>query len=630
MAKTSFYEGRIYRDDKTEIVNVDMAALPYELFDDEHPLFIASDVVMEKNKKKPLPDFSNVIVTGSFDCSSYIVTPKSVLPTGIKELKCLYSIKSLADLKGILPVSVRKVIIRNALLNSIIDSVKRNEKGPLEVARQFVKDNPTVTVISDKNVLLVDVLKQVTAEKATVSTKQTKKESVKPTVETKTDDWLSNEELIQIYKESSNVSGDLTDEDIERAIRISKSQKSYLNLEKRELMRADGAIISCVHRNEVPRILNFIQEYFKRDTTKAKKDFITGSERKTEQVTKQQVAPKYYFVGDKEVQETVIKKYIKNSVWKAVCNHCKNDIDKKIAFLQAIESINVRPVDTAGKKVCFIEDNSLKLSPTVTFKNAQWLSQGFGTLDDRARIIWCMNEHGFIATEYFEEHEKKQSVDYKKAIREKNVGVFTPDDTVFVSDLIKELTAEREAKQAVAATESEKIAAQVAEPVKSVVAEPVVEKTVTPVNVRTRQRIRREAVPTKTTTANPHTNKIKRQVQVLECAEQPLAEQKKESKSENVAVVAEQTAKDVPNDIVWTDFDSLHASFTVKIQEFNAAQSDLMAKLNAETNTDVALEYVQQLHGILFNKKRHEIVLNRLNTMKQELQKIKQDFSKQM
>lgn len=626
MAKTSFYEGRIYRDDKTEIISVDMAALPYELFDDEHPLIIKSDVVMENGKKNPLPNFSNVIVIGSFDCSSYTITPESVLPTGIKELKCLHSIKSLADLKGVLPVSVCKVVIRNALLNSI----KRNEKGALDIARQFVKDNPTVEVVSDKGILLADVFKEVMTEKATVSTEKTNKESVRPTVEAKTADWLSNEEIVEIYKASEDASTELTDKDIKRVIRIAKSTKSNLNLKKSEFECADGKIVSCVHCNEVPRVLKFIQKYFTRDTTKAKKDFITGAEQKTAQVAEQEVAPKCYFIGDKEVQEVVIRKYIKNNIWKAICNHCKNDTDKKLAFLQAIEVINVRPVDTAGKKVCFIENNSLKVSPTVTFKNAQWLSQGFGTLDDRARIIWCMNEHGFIATEYFEEHEKKQSVDYKKAIRDKDVNRFTLCDTVSVSDLIQELMAEREAKQAEAA-EIEKTVAPVAEPAKPVVSEPVVEKPAAfvteqaPVRGRVRKHIRRETVPTKTITVNPHTDKIKSQVQVLECSEQ-----KKETKPEDVAVTADLAVTCVSNDIVWTDFDSLHASFTVKIQEYSTMQSELMAKLNAEINTDAALEYVQQLHGVLFNKKRHEIVLNRLNAMKQELQKIKQDFSKQM
>jgi hypothetical protein len=298
--------------------------------------------------------------------------------------------------------------------------------------------------------------------------------------------------------------------------------------------------------------------------------------------------------------------------------------------LHAIEIINIRPVMTAGNGVYYIQDGTVQKSPTITFKNVQWLAQGFGTLDDRARIIWCMNEHGFIATEYFEEHEKKQSVDYKKAIRDKDVNRFTLCDTVSVSDLIQELMAEREAKQAEAA-EIEKTVVPVTEPAKPVVSEPVVEKPAAlvteqaPVRGRVRKRIRRETVPTKTITVNPHTDKIKSQVQVLECSEQ-----KKETKPEDVAVTADLAVTCVSNDIVWTDFDSLHASFIVKIQEYSTMQSELMAKLNAEINTDAALEYVQQLHGVLFNKKRHEIVLNRLNAMKQELQKIKQDFSKQM
>ena len=621
--KARIYEARIFKDGIAENISVDLTSLPYDKFDSEHPLFIQSDVDMgSRNGRPALPVFSNVIIQGAFDCSSYIISKGSILPVGITELTCLYSISSLADLKDVLPYSVRKLIVRNTILKAI----KENKNGELIVAQRFVKEFPNVEVVSDKKLSLSDILKAATVEKAPMPVKVAPVVSKKKEYEPKTAEWLSTDELINMFR-TEYPSVNITDKEIERFIRMARNAKSGLNLNKSERIY-EGKAFTCIHVDDASQAMDFVLQQLNRDTKANKQTAVKKSEPKTESVT-ETVAPAKTFVGSKEVQEIVIKKYIKNSVWKEVQKHCKNDLNKQLDFLHAIEIINIRPVMTAGNGVYYIQDGTVQKSPTIAFKNVQWLAQGFGTLDDRARIIWCMNEHGFIATEYFEEHEKKQSVDYKKAIRDKEVNKFTLNDTVSVSDLIKELTAERDAKQDV--TEVEKTAAPVAEPVKPVVSEPVTEKEVAPVTEQTsakgrvRQRIRKETVPAQVTTANPHTDKIKKQVQVLECSEP-----KKETKPENVAATADLDITDVSKDIVWDDFDSMHASFVVKIQEYNTMQSDLMAKLNAETNTDVALEYVQRLHGILFNKKRHEIVLDRLNAMKQELQKIKQEFSKQM
>ena len=609
MSKIKYYDARILKGDTVESISVNVKSLPYGKFGKGCPLFIKSDVVVENGKKKTLPDFSNVIILGAFDCSSYVITPESVLPEGISVLKCLHSINNLDDLLNKLPTSVQKVIVRHSLLND----VKRNKSQELDAAKRFIASYPKVEVISDKNVSLLDVIKETEKDKTVVVERNNKAKNSADeiVVEFKTADWLSNDEVVQFYKNSADKSTKFTDEDIERAVRVSKGRKSHLNLEKRELIRADGAIVSCVRCDDMPKIIEFIQNYLVCDTVKAKKALVTGSKQKTEQVAKQDAAPKYYFVGDKEVQETTIKKYIKNSVWKAISNHCKNDLDKKLAFLQAIESINVRPVDTAGKKVCFIEDNSLKISPTVTFKNAQWLSQGFGTLDDRARIIWCMNEHGFIATEYFEEHEKKQSVAYKQAIRDKEINRFTLYDTVAVSDLIQELTAERDAK--ISAEEmSAKTVVEIAEEA--------------PVKKQVRQRIHRDVKPAKATTVNPNADKIKSKVMVLGDVEQ-LSSHNDDATQDTGVVLEPESDK---NKIVWTDIDSVHAAFMVKVQGLNTEKAELLAKLTSETNTDDALGYTQQLQKVLCDKKKYETVLNKLNVMQQELQQIKQDFSNQM
>ena len=615
MAKTKFYDATIFSGDVTEYISVDMTALPYGKFNSEHPLLIKSDVVMENGKKKPLPDFSNVIIMGSFDCSSYTINADSKLPKGITELVCLHSVNGLDVLTKVVPSSVRKLVVRTAILNNI----KRNLDNALKIAQNFIEKHPYIIVTDGKSVLS-DVLKQLAAEQVVVPVEKEKSAPVQIQVERKTEAWLSMDELVCAYKQDKDALSDISDEDIQRAIRIARK-----DLNRRELMRADGAIINCVHQDDLPALVIAINQQQKRDSMQRNNVQKKEVTQKTEQVAKktvEQSSVAKFFVGNKEVQETAINKYIKNNVWKEIQKHCKNDLDRQLEFLESIEVINIKPVDTAGKKVCYIQDGILKTSPTVTFKNIQWLSQGFSTLDDRARIIWCMNEHGFIATEYFEEHEKKQAVDYKKAIRQKEVSGFTLDDTVSVSSLIAELTAERAAKQSAVVEDVTPEPAPVPEQTagQPVVTEPKKRARTTnkaetvPVKVA-RKRIPMSVASAKVTTVSPESDKVKNQVSVLS----------------SVAAPEPKMSSDVPSDVIkWNDYDSLHASFTVRLQGLNTVQSDLLQRLSHEINTDTALEYTQQLQDVLHKKQNCEKALEKLNALHQELQKLKQEYSNQI
>lgn len=607
MTKTKCYEATIFHDGTSENLCVDLLALPYEKFDAVHPLLIQSDVVMEKGKGKPLPDFSNVIIKGSFNCSSYAITLDTVLPNGITELICLHSINNLDVLNNILPPSVEKIVIRTALFNNI----KKDIDGALEIAQNFAKKHPYVIVTDGKN-NLSDVLQQIEAEKNIIQTEKLQEITEEIKVEKKTKDWLSTDELMSAYKQNQDAIHDISDEDLERSFRIVRKK-----FNKRELMREDGAVISCVHRNDIQDIVTAINQQNKRDILQSSnsqqkttaKNQTKSDEQKSEKGIKQNTTPQIC-VGTKEVQETVIKKYIKNNVWKEIQKHCKNDLDRQLSFLEAIEIINIKPIDTAGKKVCYIQDGTLKTSPTVTFKNIQWLTQGFGTQDDRSRIIWCMNEHGFIATEYFEEHEKKQSVDYKKAIRQKDVSCFTTKDTVSVSDLIKELSAKRDTKQ-INITET-------AQPEAETISKPATEDTVVSADKKT------EKTPTEPTSAGAasasHTEQpVQKRVRKRIACQQVTHVQTTDNKDHNVL-----------NNIKWIDYDSLHASFVVKIQDLNTTQSKLLQKLIHETQTDSALEYTHQLQIVLYKKQQCEKALNKLKNLNQKLQKLKQDYSKLM
>lgn len=623
MAKTRFYEARIFHKDGEEIINVDVASLPRGRFNKNQPLLITSDVVMDNGKKKALPDFSDVIITGGFDCSSYTITADSVLPNGITELTCLHSINSLDTLMENLPSSVRKVLVRTAVLNA----VKKDTDGALTAAKDFTTKYPNVVVTDGKSVLF-DILQEIARGKESVSTENVTTTPAKTEVASKTDDWLCTDELIVAYKQHESAVSDMSDEEIARAIRIVRK-----NFKKRELMRQDGAIVSCIHCDDMANLVDAINQQQKRNIMQQKQSVAETTPKKTEikpqTPVERQPAAQKFFVGNKEVQETVIKKYIKNSVWKSVCNHCKSDLDKKLAFLQAIEDINVRPVDTAGKQVCYVQDGMLKTSPTITFKNVQWLSQGFGTLDDRARIIWCMNEYGFIATEYFAEHEKKQSVDYKKAIRQKDISGITTDDTLSVSDLITQLTAERNNRLVNVADSSNSEPVQDTVSVPEIVHEPEQPATETVVN-EPKKRVRQRIVKSKVTGVKPSSDKKQKQVRVLESTKQtghkPII-----ISTELVTVSAGDSMQHKDYESVkWTDYESLHASFVVKLQDLNTTQAELLQKLLTEQNTDSALEYSQQLNSLLLAKKKCEQALVRLQVLNQELQQIKHDFENQI
>ena len=633
MAKKRLYDATVFRDGKAQNISVDITALPYGKFDFEHPLLIKSDVVMDNGKKKLLPDFSNVVIMGAFDCSSYTINADSKLPIGITELICLHSVNDLDVLTSVLPDSVRKVVVRTAILNSI----KKESDNALGLAQNFIEKYP-YTVVTDGKTVLSDVLNQLTVEQVGTSAEKVNSVPVQVQTEQKTDEWLSMDELIFAYKQDKDAISGISDENIQRAIRIVRKK-----LNKRELMREDGVMVNCIHRDELPSLVVAINQQQKRDSVQRANARQKEVAHKTEQVTEKSVrqtsVPKL-FVGNKELQKIVIKKYIKNNVWKEIQKHCKNDLDRQLEFLESIEVINIKPVDTAGKKVCYIQDGVLKTSSTVTFKNIQWLTQGFSTLDDRARIIWCMNEHGFIATEYFEEHEKKQSVDYKKAIRNKDVAGFTTVDTLSVSDLIKELTAEREAKQANAIESVCSDVICVPADVQSV--KPVVQKQ------QKRKRVRIHNKPNALDLSNVRVEKYDMKVENLADAQDVIAQEKQEcQKIANVIekdvvtaiesalwggiVASKQFVSGSNNvDLKWNDVDSLQASFTVMLSELNSKKSVIVSLLSSESNTENLLDYTADLRSVLEHKQVCEKTLCKLEQIKSELNQIRQDFLKLM
>ena len=306
MANKKLYEAHLIGKDGVKVDNVDMTCLPYDKINNLNKLYIEEDVNMGKGKKQPLPDMSNVVIHGSFNSSDWIITPDTVLPSGITELNCSHSIANLGVLIGLLDSTVQRVIIRPALFTNI----KNNIDGALECAQKFVARYPNIVVIDDKQKqTLVNVLKDVSQSKSNKTVKQNIPKPKKEVVAEKTADWLDRAELEQICVASPLLGGLLNDEELERYIRMAMSAKSGIKINKSSRLRADGVKVVCVHRDDVDAILNFMIEKYNENsqkrtaTSKPKEKSGKKPDNPREAKPVDTNAPQKVFVNDKELSE---------------------------------------------------------------------------------------------------------------------------------------------------------------------------------------------------------------------------------------------------------------------------------------------------------------------------------------
>lgn len=272
------------------------------------PVTIVEDVILKKGKKQPLPKFNNIVLDSkSLDCGNYILSKDSVLPNGITELFCLYSINGLIDLIGILPPSLKKVHVRNNIFNQLKDSEKR------KAAEEFIEKYPNVTVVDERNIELKDRLKNLEeVEKAAqesqlAKTKTKTNVSQKPT-EVKTDNDMSADDFVKIVQDNNLIIGQDSDT-LKRLFKIVRSQKSGLKIESYYRQREDGAIVVCVAKNKLSEIVECIQQKSAEQTKPKQSNKTVQSQEKHEEPTtvQQKTEPKKIFINGKEIKETKIE-----------------------------------------------------------------------------------------------------------------------------------------------------------------------------------------------------------------------------------------------------------------------------------------------------------------------------------
>ena len=662
MATKKLYEAHLIGKDGVKVDNVDMTCLPYDEINNLNKLYIEEDVDMGKGKKQPLPDMSNVVIHGSFNTSDWIITPGTVLPSGITELNCAHSINGLEVLMDILEPTVQTVVVRPAILNNI----KNDKDGALEIARKFVKKYPDVIVTDGKKLFLSELLEEIDKEKSNVIVEKvdvTPKQE-QETIGPKTPDWVDYTELEEICLKSPSWKGTLDRDVLKRCFRMALSEKSGVGkkINKSEKIR-DGVVVMCVHRDNVEAVSEFMCEKYKeKSQTSAKTEKAAKkSDKKTVERSAEKTiaanAPQKVFVNDKELSEIVIEKYIPESVLGQLA------LNDQITLLQEVAKVNIQPFELKKQQVHYIENGTVIRLPNLEFKNARVLSQKIQPRDNR-RIVWYMDGNKFYAVYYFAKHDK--SHEYNLALQADNAKI---DDVInFVKKNIADAkekgldisvngwlqrlsshVAEKESKKTkkrsaggAATTKTTKKSVP-----ESLPKQPVVnpEKVATPkgkgghppkaemvVSVKAQPVAEPVVASEVTKRKRPRFQKPIDLSHVKVFREGGIAVEDFATATNNVAEQEKQyliaTLFVSEKNLHWNDIDEMHETFTVRYSTAKGVAQKLVRQLSTETDTEKMLVATDKLQRVLKQKQFYEKALAKLNGFKSELNQMQQEYSK--
>ena len=414
-------------------ITVDMQALPYGRFDSEHPLVIVPAkkadgkriVCMGKYdsslKIRDLPDFTNVIISYAFDCSRFTINKSSVLPRGIKELICLQSINSLSDLPDDLPQTLKKIVVSPYILKQV-----KNKDDNLTYAKEFMAKYPDIDV-TDGAQSLFDIVKLAETSRVAapvVKQPQSTVHDVQNRLTEKTNELLSNKEVVELCKQDSYIASNMEGKEIERYVRIAKGDSSGLNLQIVDVANPNdkNSNMRCIYAADAQRVVDFVREThqdFKRthklsdDATKNTVD--TQPKTDVAASSEQSVSPNKLYVGDKEIEKIKIEKYIPENIIEHL-----SDADQ-LKMLREIDKINVKPFYTKKQDVYYVDENgAVGLSSNVKRKRSRVLSQGISSSDNR-RIVWYVDENVFYAAYFFAQHDKTPQ--YNLVIKANNTAI---------------------------------------------------------------------------------------------------------------------------------------------------------------------------------------------------------------
>lgn len=671
MAKT-LYDAGYQENGEPKVVPVDIFDLPYDKFSYEDPLWIMENVDMGKSKNQQWPDFSNVGIAGTFDCSNFTITADTVLPFSCHKLVCKYSINDLDVLIGKVPTEHEvefdgqlSIVVRPAILNNI----KKQVPSALDAARRFARRYPQVVVTDGKQTLskILEGIERNQQKSVAVTPVEPAVVATKPQIPVKTADWLSTDELAEECVYGSSAIENIDHSVLCRYLQQARSQKAGLPIRKQEMI-FNGAKITCVHIDGLQIIIDFVesqiianQERVTKAAKKSKKDVSATEKTKREIGT----VKKKCYAGDTELKRVKIKKYILDSVWKDVCSACRKNKKLLLQILLDVDAINVIPkkYDEHNKVYYIKPDGTTGTMASLEYKSPYCFCQGFGSQKTNQRIVWGVSGSKFIAQYFFPQHDgDKVRTIYNQTIRTIDAGAdyaAAPEKYLLLSDLLDQFTGRpdddktdsldndvpetiSDDEKADASIVENASTPEIVDSVDVPSEQSVASQASTPDNVATLETVEPEPVvqdlPHKggrpriiRKTVEPTRKKFVsvKPVDKPEPKPEPKTEPETEPKPESVASqpqeqsVAEKTVPTSSSDAEWTEMYSVSYQYTERLQILSGIKTSLLMQMQREQDTCKLLAMSQELQNVLQRTIECESALNKIQQMQDVLQKLR-------
>lgn len=270
-------------------IRVDIYDLPYDKFDSQTPLIIFGDVVLADQTRTT--DLGDVQIMGSLDISKQkysIVLPKIIngkficrsnpqmrdiqtkrkkdifdenfiFPDGITEIDCSHSINSLAVLNGRIPTSVKKIIVADAILANIGDSIEKFTNATI-----FQQHYPHIEVIGEKKGKTLQETLHTTQTPVQIPSELLENPLEanidttvrKPEYAFKPHDFMDESDIFELFQKDENVkSFKILDSTLKRKIRKLMEKFDTKTFKDKK----SGTAVVCIKKSDASKLLALLK-----------------------------------------------------------------------------------------------------------------------------------------------------------------------------------------------------------------------------------------------------------------------------------------------------------------------------------------------------------------------------------
>ena len=219
-----------------------------------------------------------------------------------------------------------------------------------------------------------------------------------------------------------------------------------INTSVTEQKLLDSIPVLCVHKNNVPVVINAALDLMNKDKMRAQKQDSTDTEtigkskKEKKNKTKKVKSTDTKIIHIEKPKPIDIEKYIPKNVWKDICDSCKDSSQLLYSVLEKISLINMdyTKQQKSGTVQYIDADGQMQVISSISKKGGCALGQSINP-SDRKRIVWTMNpsEKIMVATAFLETHAEtiRAVVPYKTARTLAAKGQ-TVDGTLVTRDLV--------------------------------------------------------------------------------------------------------------------------------------------------------------------------------------------------